>query len=93
VNDFQRGVHIIDNSNPANPVKKGFIKILGNVDIEIKDNFLYADSYMDLVVFDISNLNAIKIEARLKNVFPFSFGFGYGYDETGIIITKHMARR
>lgn len=84
-NDFQKGIHIIDNSNPEKPIKKGFIKVLGNVDIEIKNNYLYADSYIDLVVFDISNIENIKIVQRLKNVFPGSFGFGYGHNENGII--------
>ncbi|WP_299670343.1 hypothetical protein [uncultured Polaribacter sp.] len=85
VNDFQKGIHIIENSNPENPVKIGFIKVLGNADIEVKNNYLYADSYMDLIVFDISSIENIKIEARLKNVFPRNFGLGYGYNENGII--------
>ena len=87
VNDLQKGIHIIDNSKPETPVKIAFIKILGNADLEIKNNFLYADSYMDLVVFDISTIENIKLIGRLKNVFPNNFynGFGYGSDENGII--------
>ena len=84
-NDLKRGIHIIDNSNPENPVKKAFIKITGNVDMEIKGNYLYADSYMDLVVFDLSNFEGIKIVSRLENVFPNTHGFGYGFNNEGII--------
>ena len=68
VNDKYRGVHVIDNSNPNAPKKISFIKIAGNVDISIKDDYLFADSLMDLVVLDISNVTDIKIVNRLNNV-------------------------
>jgi hypothetical protein len=68
VNDKYRGVHVIDNSNPASPRKVSFIKIAGNVDISIKNNFLYADSLTDLIVLDISDINNIQIVNRLQNV-------------------------
>lgn len=68
VNDKYRGVHVIDNSDPSAPKKISFIKIAGNVDISIKDGYLYADSLMDLVVLDISDITHIKIVTRLDNV-------------------------
>lgn len=68
VNDKYRGVHVIDNSNPNAPKKISFIKIAGNVDISIKDDYLYADSLMDLIVLDISDVTDIKIVNRLNNV-------------------------
>lgn len=70
VNDVDEGIHIIDNSNPNSPKKIAFIKIIANKDMEIKGNYLYADSLMDLLVFDISDLNNIKEVSRLKDVFP-----------------------
>ncbi len=68
VNDKYKGVHVIDNSNPDNPRKISFIKIAGNVDISVKDNYLYADSITDLMVFDISDISNIQIVNRLENV-------------------------
>lgn len=68
VNDKYRGVHVIDNSNPENPRKISFIEIAGNVDISIKDDILYADSIMDLIIFDIANINSIALVKRLENV-------------------------
>jgi len=68
VNDKYRGVHVIDNSNPENPQKISFLQIAGNVDMSIKDDILYADSIMDLMIFDISNINNINIVKRLENV-------------------------
>jgi len=70
INDNQKGVHIIDNTDHRNPVKIKFLEIPQNTDIAVKDNMLFANSAMDLVVFDISDMNNIKEEERMKNVFP-----------------------
>lgn len=68
VNDKYRGIHVIDNSNPENAQKISFIEIAGNVDISIKDDILYADSIMDLIIFDISDITNITVVKRLENV-------------------------
>lgn len=72
INEYFKGVHIIDNTNPSSPQEKKFIEIPGNVDIAIKDNILYADSYVDLVALDISDLNNITEKKRIENVFPYA---------------------
>jgi len=70
LNEMNRGIHIIDNSNPAMPVNKVFIDMPGNVDIAVKGKYLYADLYSDLVVLDISDpLNVAKVKIA-ENVFP-----------------------
>lgn len=78
VNEIGKGVHVINNSNPVSPQKIAFLKIPGNVDISIKDNYLYADSYVDLVVFDVSDFNNITYVNRLEKVFPSQL---YNYPE------------
>ncbi len=70
VNDIENGIHIIDNSNPKSPKKVACIKIEASNDMEIKGDYLYVDSLMDLVIFDISDINDIKEVTRLKDVFP-----------------------
>jgi hypothetical protein len=50
----------------------GFIEIPGNIDIAIKDNVLYADSYTDLVSIDVSSFSAIKEVGRVEKVFPYT---------------------
>ena len=70
VGDVGSGIHIIDNSNPINPQKVAFIKIKANKDMEVKGDYLYADSLMDLVVFDLSDIQNISEVARLEDVFP-----------------------
>ncbi len=72
VNEEMEGVHIIDNRNPSNPQNIGFLEIPGNVDIAIKDNILYADSYVDIVAIDISDLSEPKEVNRLEDIFPYS---------------------
>ena len=70
VNEYGKGIHVIDNNDPANPQKKAFYKILGNVDMAIRGDILYADSFIDLLAIDISDIdNPVEI-GRLENVFP-----------------------
>ncbi len=70
VNEFQEGVHIIDNSNPSNPVNISFIGIPGNVDIAAKGSVLYADNYIDLLTLDISDPLNPSFLSRTEDVFP-----------------------
>ncbi|HEY5511021.1 MAG TPA: hypothetical protein VIK10_08330 [Prolixibacteraceae bacterium] len=72
INENMKGVHIYDNTNPASPQYAGFINIPGNVDIAVKNNIMYADSYLDLVAIDITDPTKAKEAGRVKNVFPYS---------------------
>ncbi|MDF1561204.1 MAG: hypothetical protein P1P83_13515 [Bacteroidales bacterium] len=70
VNEYGKGIHVIDNSNPANPEKVAFYEIPGNVDMAIRGNILFADSYIDLLAIDIADINnPVEID-RIENVFP-----------------------
>jgi hypothetical protein len=70
VNEYGKGIHVIDNADPANPKKIAFYKILGNIDMAIRGNTLFADSYIDLVSIDITDINNPVEKGRLKNIFP-----------------------
>lgn len=78
VNDKYQGVHVIDNSNPSQPVRTGFIKIPGNVDLSVKDDYLFADSLMDLLVLDISDMDNIRVVDRLEGVLQSYVAFPAG---------------
>jgi len=71
INEYRKGIHVIDNSNPSAPVNAGFISIPGNVDMAIRDNYLFADSYIDLVVLDISSINNVKEVSRTEKIFEY----------------------
>ncbi|WP_299116818.1 hypothetical protein [uncultured Winogradskyella sp.] len=55
------GIHIFDNQDPYNPQNIAFIQLEGVHDISVKNNILYADNFMDLVVFNISNIANIEL--------------------------------
>ena len=69
VSDVNKGVHIIDNSNPESPQAVSYIEVPGNEDVLIKDDYLYADSATDLVVFNILDINNVSLVERLEDVF------------------------
>ena len=70
INEHDKGIHVIDNADPAKPKKTGFYKIPGNVDMAIRGNTLFADSYIDLLAIDITDVENPVEKGRLKNVFP-----------------------
>ena len=88
INEKNKGIHIIDNRVKETPKNVAFIEIPGNVDMAIKDGYLYVDSFTDLVVMDIRDINAIKTVYRKEKVFSYdpytmldqSKGECYDYD-------------
>lgn len=83
INEPQKGIHILDNSNPADPKNINFINIPGNVDLAVNSEILYADNYVDLLSFDISDVRSIKLVDREEDVFKNM----YTNFDTGQIIT------
>lgn len=71
INEEMKGIHIIDNRNPKSPQNIKFIEIPGNVDMAVKNNILYADSYIDMVAIDITDISNPKELNRIKDVFPY----------------------
>jgi len=69
INELNQGIHIFDNSDKANPVNLAYISIPGNVDIAVKDNVLYADNFIDLLSFDISDPVNPKYLTSVEDVF------------------------
>ena len=74
INEYQKGIHVVDLSDPENPTPKAFIEIPGNVDMAIRNNVLFADNYVDLLLIDISNpvqpLEIKRIEKLFEYVIP-----------------------
>lgn len=69
LNDLNKGIHIIDNTNPSHPVQIAFLAIPGNLDIAVKGNILYADMYSDLLALDITNPRNVSIVSKVENFF------------------------
>jgi hypothetical protein len=70
LNDIDRGIHIIDNSDPCRPKTVSFIPIPGCVDMAIKGSYLFADCYTGMVTMDISDPLNIIVTQFLDGVFP-----------------------
>ncbi|MDR2389950.1 MAG: hypothetical protein LBD89_09250 [Tannerellaceae bacterium] len=69
--EYLQGIHVIDVSDVSNPQNLVFIHIPGCVDLAIKDQSLYADSYTDLVTIDVSEVARPKEIHRLTDVLPY----------------------
>jgi hypothetical protein len=69
LNEVDKGIHIIDNSDPSRPSQVAFLNIPGNRDIGVRDNILYADMYADLLAIDISNPGKVTVTNRIADFF------------------------
>ena len=70
LNEIDKGVHVIDNSNPAQPKNIAFIAIPGNQDLAIKGNTMYADLYSNLLTLDITDPRSVSVKKIDANIFP-----------------------
>lgn len=93
INEPGKGIHIIDNHDPANPAALKFLSIPGNYDLAIKGNTLYADSYVDLVAFDLSDISDIHEINRLEGVFRNYRVMGYSIDAECCVITDFEEKK
>lgn len=71
VNSRNAGIYMFDNSDPQQPMLLGFFDIPGNLDMAVKDDVLYADSYVDMVAIDLRGPGEPKEIARFTDVFPY----------------------
>lgn len=84
INEYQKGIHVVDLSDPSRPELKAFIDVPGNVDMAIRNDRLYADSYVDLLVIDISDPEQPVLENRVEDLFEYiipPYDYNYPLDE------------
>jgi hypothetical protein len=92
LNDVDKGIHIIDNSNPSQPKNIGFINIPGNMDLAVKGNTLYADLYTALVAIDITDPHHIVLKKVIESVFPHRYYNGYFIPDSTKVIASWEKR-
>lgn len=93
VSETNEGVHIINNSDPMNPVNEAFITIPGNMDIAVQNNVLYADMYADIISLDIRNLQNVTVMGHIPNIFrvysttlgPINGGISFAGDDRVVV--------
>ena len=67
------GLHVIDNSDPANPEAVTFMEVPGGQGIAVRNDILYLNQYTDLVAFDLSDPTEPSFISRTEDVFePYS---------------------
>jgi hypothetical protein len=82
INEKNEGIHVVNNVNPSSPIIEAFIKIPGNLDMAVRNNTLYADSYIDLVAIDVTSPTSVTVTKRIENALPQrgTAGFGNAWD-------------
>lgn len=85
INELREGIHFYDNSDPRSPVQIGYLAIPGNVDMAIKDQVLMADSYVDLLFINITDLSNPKLVTRMPEVYTL-----YGKTPTGAYLVGYV---
>lgn len=87
LNEPGKGIHVINNEDKENPEIISFINIPGNYEMAVRGDRLFADSYVDLVVIDISDPQNVKLSKRIKDIFLELAMEKQYYDlENGIIV-------
>jgi len=92
LNEMDKGIHIIDNSNPASPQKIAFVDIPGNIDMAVKGNTLYADAFSDLIVLDITNPLQVSLKKIIEGVFPNRIYNNWFVQDTSKVLTDWVRR-
>ncbi len=87
LNDIDRGIHVIDLSDPASPKKVSFIDIPGSIDLAVNGNYLYTDCYTDLVTLDITDPQNVSVKQFINGVFPHRY-YGSYFADTNQVIRK-----
>ncbi len=85
INERHEGVHIVDNTNPADPTPVAFVDVPGNTDMAVKDHLLFLDSYFDIISVDITNPTAPIIAGRSKDAFP-SNKYPYNSEKNAFVV-------
>ena len=60
-----QGIHVVDNSNPEQPLNQAFINIPGNREYFFQNDMIYAESYYDVLKIDVSNPNQPLLVTRV----------------------------
>ena len=86
LNEVDKGIHIIDFTNPASPKNISFLRIPGCQDMAVRGNYLYADCYTDLVTVDITDPRNAVVKQFIEGVFPHRrYNYGFMADTSKII--------
>jgi hypothetical protein len=71
LSEQNKGIHIIDNSNPASPKNTAFLNIPGHSDVVVRGNMMYADLYCDLAALEVTGAQQVNVKKYVTNLFNY----------------------
>lgn len=96
VGEEGEGIHVIDNQNRTNPSTTSFMHIPGNKEFYVEGQYLYAESYYDVLKIDISDpYNAVLLnrsEYAIQSEFKNNEGetlIGFSYESKTITLDEN----
>ena len=92
LNEPGKGIHIINNDDKLQPKVLSFINIPGNYEMAVRGDRLFADSYVDMVVLDISDPSHITLVKRIEDIFLDLAVENQFYDMENGIITDYQPK-
>jgi len=73
IGEEREGIHVFDNSDPATPTAVSFIAVPGNNEFYVQGNYIYAESYYDMLKIDISDMLSPQLVNRVEEAFSTEF--------------------
>ena len=64
-----RGIHVLDNADPSNPVNIGFLQLPFTKEFFVDNNMIYAESQYDFIKIDLSDINNPIMVDRVEYAF------------------------
>ena len=82
INEPMEGIHVVDHTDPSNPINLSFLSIPGNLDMSIVDDHLYVDMFSSLAVFDIRDVLSPKFKESytVENVFDYDTFWNFPFE-------------
>ncbi|TMM53210.1 hypothetical protein FEE95_19270 [Maribacter algarum] len=71
INELNKGFHVYDNADPANPKAIKFLEAPGSTDLAIRRDMIYINQATDLIAVEYnSETNTANLTKRIPNTFP-----------------------
>ena len=71
INELNKGFHVYDNSDPANPKSIKFLEAPGSTDLAIRNTMIYINQATDLIAVEYNAAtNTASLTKRIPNTFP-----------------------
>ena len=77
--EYLRGVHAIDNRDPADPRDLAFLDVPGCVSVAARGTYLYVNNVGDLVTLDVSDPRQARVVDREPGLYPAPLDYPEGH--------------